>query len=1125
MEFLKQPEPMTLEGNISNQWTQFKEEFTLYAIASGCSTKGDEIKAATLLHCVGKRTREIIATLDITDEQKKKPDDIIKILDAYFLPKRNKTVERHKFNTRNQQPGEPFDNFIQDLRKIAADCEYGTMKDELLVDRLVCGICDPKITDRLLREENLQLEQAIKICKAAEQTEDHLKELQGRNHHMEVGAVKRGDGISHSEAEKTRQFNTAGPLMTSYQRKAVAASPRWNQFGRGPVDSQGSCNRCGMKHLYNNCPAYRQKCYKCNRLNHFAKQCRSRKINVVENFEIESDASSESFVVGNIETKKRAEEFLLEIKLLDCNKIVKFKLDTGAQVNVIPMHIFAKLNLNHLLRKCNLKITNYGGNMLTVKGECELNVLVNHQKYKLSFVIIETNPKSAPIIGISTIQDLNLINIKNVSIVSGVNKSDWSVVVHEYNDTFQGLGKIKINPYNFKLKQEYTPVIVPARKVPFQLIEPLKVELNKMIEDEIITPVSEATEFVNPIVLVAKKGSNKIRICLDPKNLNKAIQREHYKIPTFEELTHQIRGSKYFTILDANKGFWQILLNERASKLTTFATPHGRFRFLRLPFGLSCAPEIFQKVFAEIFKDIHGVGIYIDDIIIYANSLEEHNKILEKVLMRARENGVKFNKDKCKFAVQEITYIGHKLTQTGIKPDPHKIEAIKQIPPPQNKKELSRFLGMVTYVAKFIPNMAQLTSNLRLLLKKEIAWEWMDVQNNEFNNLKEILIKEPVLTYFRENEEITLSVDSSKDGMGAVILQRNQPVAYASKSLTSAQVNYAQIEKEALAILFGCQRFHQYLYGKQFIVETDHKPLESIFAKPLNNCPLRLQRILINLQHYDFVVKYKPGKLLYLADSLSRSSYDDKNFQLLEKEIELQLNLINYVSVSPKKFEEIKVETKKDPELVNLSGIVKHGWPHHKSQVSDQLKPYWNVRSDITEIKGVLYKGNQIIIPNSLRKEILNKLHYCHLGINKTLLRAQETVYWPFMTKHIGELVNDCYTCQKFQNSNQRETIINKEISNRPWQVLAADLFHFEGKEYLLIIDSFSKYPEIACLNNNTTSANVIQHFKAILARHGKPDVLFTDNGPQFVNANFQKFMEQWEITHRTLRIINNRMD
>lgn len=427
-------------------------------------------------------------------------------------------------------------------------------------------------------------------------------------------------------------------------------------------------------------------------------------------------------------------------------------------------------------------------------------------------------------------------------------------------------------------------------------------------------------------------------------------------------------GVNYFSVLDANKGFWQIKLNEHASKLTTFATPFGRFKFVRLPFGISIAPEIFHRTFLEIFNGISGLKIYIDDLIIYAKTKAEHDKILEAVLNRALEKGVRFNKTKCTFGVNAIKYIGHIISSEGIKIDDTKVEAIQKIPTPQNQKELLRFLGMATYVAKFIPNLSQLTCNLRQIIRKSVLWQWTDIHQKEFEKIKSLLSTCPVLQFFNEKEPITLSVDSSKDGMGAVILQNGAPISYASKSMSQTQQNYAQIEKEMLAIVFGVQRFHQYLYGKIFTIETDHKPLEQICKKPLVTAPLRLQRLLIMLQPYDYLVKYKPGSKLYFADALSRASYDDKNFNFNDQNVELQLDLIDLSNVSPQKYQIIVEETEKYKQLQALLKVIKEGWP--------------------------------------IQKDILQRLHYAHLGINKTLAKANELVFWPFMTMEFPYGIN-----------------------------------------------------------------------------------------------------------------------
>lgn len=230
--------------------------------------------------------------------------------------------------------------------------------------------------------------------------------------------------------------------------------------------------------------------------------------------------------------------------------------------------------------------------------------------------------------------------------------------------------------------------------------------------------------------------------------------------------------------------------------------------------------------------------------------------------------GVKFNHSKCKILVNSIRYVGHIFSENGISPDINKVKAINQILPPTNKDMLKKFLGMITYVSKFISNLAKQTHNLRQLTKQDVNFEWNDAHQKEFEHLKGLLTNSPVLHFYDKNKPIVLSVDSSKNGMGAVILQNDAPIAYASKSLTTTQQSYSQIEKETLAILFGCQRFYQYLYGTRFIVESDHKPLEAIFKKPFDKIPFRLQRLILSLQNFDFTVKYKSGKKLFFADSI-----------------------------------------------------------------------------------------------------------------------------------------------------------------------------------------------------------------------------------------------------------------
>lgn len=422
---------------------------------------------------------------------------------------------------------------------------------------------------------------------------------------------------------------------------------------------------------------------------------------------------------------------------------------------------------------------------------------------------------------------------------------------------------------------------------------------------------------------------------------------------------------------------------------------------------------------------------------------------------------------------------------------------------------------MITYVSRYIPNVSQLMTPLRQLIKKDVIWSWNKEHDKAFKQLKEILIREPILKYFDPAKPITVSVDASKEGLGVVLLQDDLPVAYASKALNLTQQAYAQIEKETLAIVFGCERFHQYIYGKNFIVESDHKPLEAIFKKPLHECPARLQRMRMKLLQYDATIVYKKRKELYLADALSRASIDDKE-NVMQEELEAQVGLITEsINITRNQVERFIEETKKDKTLQNVIKLVRTGWPDQKNAVPDSAKPYFTFKEDLHEIKELLFKNNCLVVPTSLRSEMLEKIHFNHMGIEKCKLRARECLYWPGMSNDIENLVTNCEACAKYQRLNRKEPLKPWQVPEAPWQVLGTDLLYLNGNDYLLIIDYFSKYVELSLMKSTTTIA-VIQVLKSCFARYGIPLLLISDNGPQYNSSKMKEFAREWNFEHRT---------
>ena len=325
-----------------------------------------------------------------------------------------------------------------------------------------------------------------------------------------------------------------------------------------------------------------------------------------------------------------------------------------------------------------------------------------------------------------------------------------------------------------------------------------------MVNEKVITKVDEPTKWINSMVATSKKNSNRLRICIDPRDLNKVIIREHYQLPSIEEIIGRLSGAQYFSKLDANCGYWQIPLDEESSKLTTFNTPFGRFRFLRLPFVIRCAQEVFHKRVHEIFEGLSGVETDIDDILIWGTTAKEHDDNLKACLDRVQARGMTLNPEKCQFRVTSIEYLGHILTQEGVKPDPKKLEAIQNMPTPEDKQAIQRLLGMVNYVAKFSPNVSIVSEPLRNLLKKDVEFHWTEQHAECLANLKNLFTQgDKVLKYYDVTTPVTIQVDASKSGLGVAVIQEHGPVAYASKALSETQKHYAQIEKECLAVIWS----------------------------------------------------------------------------------------------------------------------------------------------------------------------------------------------------------------------------------------------------------------------------------------------------------------------------------
>ncbi len=620
-----------------------------------------------------------------------------------------------------------------------------------------------------------------------------------------------------------------------------------------------------------------------------------------------------------------------------------------------------------------------------------------------------------------------------------------------------------------------------------------------------ITKVTEPTHWVSSMVVSERKG--KLRICIDPKDLNKAIKREHYPIKTIEEVISTIEDAKVFSCLDAKSGFLQLKLDDESSQLTTFNTPDGRYRWLRLPFGIRSAPEIYQRVMDTMLEDIPNATAIMDDILVTGKDEKHHDKTMHKVVERATEWNLKLNLEKCRIKQSSVPYIGHLITAEGLRPDLEKVRAVEMMPDPQCKEDVKRFLGFIQYLEKFIPNLSQVDEPLRRILKAEVDFSWDKPQRDSFAVLKKLVCTAPVLAFYDVNKPVTIQCDASSFSIGAALLQETRPVAYTSRAMTGTEQGYAQIEKEMLAIVHSCKKFHTYIYGKTVKVETNHKPLETILKKPLLSSPMRLQRMLLQLQAYDLEVSYRRGKDMQLADTLSRTNLPDTE----HNEEFAFINMTNFISVSDERYTQFRERTQQ--ELSALISIVQSGWPNNRQKVQPKLRPYWKTRDELSVVDGIVYKGTRIVVPPSMRNEMKAQVQESHQGI--VACRARKVMYWPGMSSQIEDECMDCSLCQQFQNNQPKEPLQPTSVPDLPWIELGADILAFGNAQYLATVDYWSKFIEVDKLHD-TTSTSVIEATKSHLARHGIPKTLRTDNGPQFSSREFESFCRDYQIKHVT---------
>ncbi|UYV79328.1 K02A2.6-like, partial [Cordylochernes scorpioides] len=823
--------PETFDFSTPNEWPKWRKRFERYFVVSGMKKKEEADKIDLFMYLMGDRADDIFRTFKFEkEEEATKIDSVLKAFDSHFCVRKNIIYERAKFNSRIQEDREPVDEFITSLYKLADSCEFEGLHEQLIRDRIVVGVRDKALSERMQLDSELTLEKAVKMVRQQEAVRQK-QVMSSRAFHIFLGgdiglwlsaAKAKGGFRLHLDTSQSPEvcgldghmwdmvrlggvlgyfgtlWSRGVPTQVDLQRPSTSqkvSQVEFNSKKQSPKQQQqpsrkkeksaktrSRCPKCGgFTHREGQaCRAEGQRCNLCSKTGHFANCCPDKQAKTAEvkavseldkeiGFLLEVSAAEDSSNLDDDEGECRR-RWTAEIQVN--GKQVKFKLDSQADVTCVPLCLFKKMMGQQRLVESDINIRAAEFSELQTVGMF-ISTLRNGN-YEIKEKIYVIRRLSEPLLSRRACELLNLARRIEV-VATRINP------IKEFPEVFEGLGQIG-NPYEIKLKPGAKPYAVHTpRRVPIPLMEKLKTRLEELEKAGIIAQVNVATEW-----------------------------------------------------------------------------------------------SYDSRVMSIILQGMDGVMCYLDDILIFASDSKTHDRILRLVLRKLKEAKVTLNKAKCFFGVPRINFLGHILDEDGIRPDPAKIEAVTKMPAPTDVHGVRRFLGMVNHLGRFVENLSEIVAPLNQLLVKGQDFVWDCSQERAFRKLKELLTTQPILAAYDVRKPTMVSSDASSYCLGAVLKQEGKngiwrPVAYSSRTMTPTEKRYAQIEKEALSITWACERFQDFLLGKRFRIETDHKPLIPLFStKELSSLTPRLQRFRMRMMRFGFEIVHIPGKELLDADALSR---------------------------------------------------------------------------------------------------------------------------------------------------------------------------------------------------------------------------------------------------------------
>ena len=1063
---------------------------------------------------------------------------LLATLKVKMSPNVNTTVKYGEFTTRRQQPGESAAEYCERLSFLSSlfGVEEESVRDLLCMHQFIIGMSDTVLQDKMFALEDCTLQKALDLA-------------------MRYEVTKKVSADLRSHSESILKVSSQDPQGSDKRGGARRNTP--------PV-----CYYCAGSHMSLECKADRSKlhCDKCKATGHVSQVCKggSKKkrggkgpkgkgqgppkddgkqapsSNVACLTEVHppvpstsrptssglaspllplpmpldegcwENFDSEGLYCTSASQEEHFPPIIVPIKLH--GKSIDFQLDCGAGRALIGWPAYkglpdppALLPLPTLFHAWDSAMT------IHIAGYFPADVEHKGVRYRLPLVVAKGDGPA--LLGRNWFKPLGfaITGVNNVSDVSAVLK-----MVQSYPAVSSPtVGCYRGPPVHIDVDPTKAPKYHRRREVKLPLITKMSQAIDSNVARGIWVPTSHS-RWASGIVPVPKKNGS-LRLCADYKHtINPAIQPDPYKSPSVDEVICALGGGKFYAEIDLAEAYTQIPVDDETAQLLTVNTIKGLFKVTRLPFGVKIASAIFQRVMDGLLGSVAGVICYQDNIYLRSSSLPEHIKLLRQVLSIISEAGFTVNADKCTWVATELNVLGYKVSEQGVHPLEDKVAAIKNAPAPEDVEQLQSILGLLSFYGRFFLGKAHVIEPLHRLLDSGAEWNWGPQHDRALEVIKERITSDQVLIHYSLDLPVSITCDASSYGVGAVLShtvrnpatgqKEERPVAFASRTLSKTERRYSQLDKEALAIMYGVKKFARYLHGRKFRVITDHKPLLGLFnpAAPVpEHLSPRMTRWALALAAMDCIIVHKPGAEIGNADFLSRLPLQASGGPLYPEPVGVHLleaQLPDALTAA-----KIAEETEKDPLLGKILDWTVNGWP---AAAPVEATPYAQKKDSISTLNGCLLYADRVIIPPSLRSQVIDLIHATHPGITCSKAIAESIAWWPRINADVSNAVKFCQQCQLAARAPPRQQYSPWPAAQRPWERVHLDYAGpFLGHHFLIAIDAYSKWPVIKMVPN-LSSKVLVSTLRDMFADFGKPREMVTDNGRSFIAEETRRFLE-----------------